>query len=108
MILWLGMYAELWATYSAFYIRRFGSFYESSRVKTAVATLVPTLLPVAAIVPPAVLFAFAARHFNNAFTDFASVRTLLAGFQASWKVEDGIDIINRKSQRTGHPLGASG
>ncbi|ORY66950.1 hypothetical protein BCR35DRAFT_181006 [Leucosporidium creatinivorum] len=93
-VLWLGMYSEIWATFAAYYIRRWGAFYEESRTKTAVATVLPFILPVIAIAPPAVFFTFGAQNFNSAIREFSSLRSTLVSYQQEWTPAAGLDVLN--------------
>lgn len=88
------MYSEIWATYAAAYIRRFGAFFEESRVKTALATILPFILPVVAVAPAAALFTLGAHYFNSAIREFSSLRHTLIALQAAWVPADGLDVIN--------------
>lgn len=94
LVLWLGMYSEIWATFASFYIRKHGAHYEESWPKTVVAVSLPFLFPIVACTPPFALFYLAAGGFNTAIRQYEIVDTLCRGFQANWVEADGLDIIN--------------
>lgn len=89
------MYAELWATWSAWWIRRFGT--EGSKAKVYIAAIIPWLPIIVAIVPPAVLFTLAGRGFNNSFEQFLATREAMRRHEASWTPADGLDLSERAS-----------
>jgi hypothetical protein len=96
-LLWIGMYTEIWATFSAYYIRVNGAYYRESWWKKVVAGTLPFFLPIVAFVPAAVLFVYAAQGFNAAVCESLVLRGLLQGFQAEWIAEDGLDLVNCES-----------
>lgn len=93
-VLWLGLYTEIWSTFVAFFIRRYGAYRQMSGFKSALATVAPFVFPILAIVPGAVLFVKAAGPFNSAVATYGELRPRLQEFQRAWTPEAGLDVTN--------------
>ncbi|KAM0788781.1 hypothetical protein ACM66B_002871 [Microbotryomycetes sp. NB124-2] len=91
-VLWFGIYSEIWATFSAYYIRRFGAHYNENKLKTVVAAIAPWTFPVIAVVPCAVLFTMGATRFNHSISLYSAVRQQLFQFNDQWTPAVGLDF----------------
>lgn len=91
----LSIYIELWATYSAYYIRRFGT--QANRRQAFVAAVVPWLPIIIAVVPPAVFFSLAGKDFNKSFQQFLDTRETMRAHEKTWTIADALDLAQRKS-----------
>jgi len=89
------IYIELWATYSAYYIRRFGT--QASRRQAFVAAVVPWLPIIIAVVPPVVFFSLASKDFNKSFQQFLDTRETMRAHETTWTIADGLDLAQRES-----------
>ncbi|ORY75055.1 hypothetical protein BCR35DRAFT_325899 [Leucosporidium creatinivorum] len=90
LLLYLGIYSELWATYSAYYIRRFGT--QGNRRQAFVAAIAPWLPIIIAIVPPAAFFSLASKDFNKSFKQFLDTRETMRAHEKTWTIADGLDL----------------
>lgn len=93
-VLWLGLYTEIWSTYVAYFIRRYGAYTQRSTLKRILATVVPFIFPIIAIVPSAVIFTQAAVPFNSAIAVYAEQRPQLESWRAEWTPDKGLDLQN--------------
>ncbi|KAK4056600.1 hypothetical protein OIO90_002448 [Microbotryomycetes sp. JL221] len=91
-VLWIGIYAEIWATFAAWYIRKFGAHFKESRFKSCVAAVLPLAFPMIAVVPCAVTFTLGAKHFNKSISLYSAVQKQLVGFKNAWTPALGLDI----------------
>ncbi|KAK4055683.1 hypothetical protein OIV83_000229 [Microbotryomycetes sp. JL201] len=96
-VLWLGIYSEIWATFAAYYIRRYGAHFQESSFKSVVAAVLPWVFPLVAIIPCAVLFTLGATRFNHSISLYSEVRAQLFEFRDQWQPAFGLDLGNLAS-----------
>lgn len=110
----MGAYFEAWSTvcaWSAFgvrgvvkggcevdfrplsrHVRSKGAFYRQSRAKSAVAVIMPILLPLAAWVPPSVFFVRASSDYNASARIGDDISTDMDNWQKDFVPGQGFDI----------------
>ncbi|GAA5844647.1 hypothetical protein JCM3766R1_005973 [Sporobolomyces carnicolor] len=92
--LWLGIFFEVWACYSGWYIRRYGAHFRESTVKTLCAFSIPIVIVLSAWVPPTFLFVRGAREFNEALRVADVVKGTLERWQSTWSPTEGLNLAN--------------
>ncbi|GAA6008930.1 hypothetical protein JCM11491_003838 [Sporobolomyces phaffii] len=90
--LWTGIFCELWACFSAWYIRRYGPHYRESRARTAVAIAIPVFVVLLAWVPSATMVFQGAVSFNTSVRWARKTKLMLEGWQAQWVPEKGLEL----------------
>ncbi|GJN89739.1 hypothetical protein Rhopal_002728-T1 [Rhodotorula paludigena] len=85
---------QLWALVGVFilHVRLKGAFYRQSRAKSAVAVIMPILLPLAAWVPPSVFFVRASSDYNASARIGDDISTDMDNWQKDFVPGQGFDI----------------
>ncbi|SCV71906.1 BQ2448_4600 [Microbotryum intermedium] len=87
LVLLLGQYSEIWATFSNFYVRKFGD-QGSSILVSILSVLVPLTYPLVVVVPPMILFVYAGHELSIMLVAVDKIDASLEELAATWKPGD--------------------
>ncbi|KDE07817.1 hypothetical protein MVLG_01912 [Microbotryum lychnidis-dioicae p1A1 Lamole] len=84
VVIFLGQYPEIWATASAWCMRKYGPHRDDSGLISACFTALPFLWPLVAVSPPIGFFSLAARALGGVHGGVGQCIVNLKAFESSW------------------------
>ncbi|SCV71023.1 BQ2448_3785 [Microbotryum intermedium] len=91
LVLFMGQYAEIWATCSSYFVRRSQPHKDDSLLISSCFMLLPLAWPVIAMIPPIIAFSIAAQNLRGLFHSAQKCVINLEAFSAAWRPGLGTD-----------------
>ncbi|SCZ98446.1 BZ3500_MvSof-1268-A1-R1_Chr7-1g09140 [Microbotryum saponariae] len=106
VVLFLGQYPEIWATASAWCLRKYGPHRHDSGLISACFTALPFLWPIVAVSPPIIFFSLAARALGGVHGGVGQCIVNIKALESSWTSGATMDTDLAQLVQALHPLAA--